>query len=135
MTVLKQIQLPAVLENVPNFIEAVSQCVKKQGLSTKRVTEVEISMEEILVNIIQHGYQNNRGDITIICSLDHNNQLVIKFEDTAPPFDMLSAGQPDLTANVAERKVGGLGIYLVKELMGQVAYERKGKKNILTIIP
>jgi anti-sigma regulatory factor (Ser/Thr protein kinase) len=67
--------------------------------------------------------------------LDDNKRFVIEIEDTGAHFDVLSANRPNLTPKISDRKVGGLGIFLIKELMADILYRRKGNKNILTLIP
>ncbi len=135
MSHLSQIKLPANLENLPKLIESVSRCVKKQGFNPGKVTEIEIALEEALVNIISHAYQNNIGDIKITCFLDDNKRFTIAIEDTGAHFDVLSVDQPNLTSKISERKIGGLGIFFIRKLMDGVLYQRKGNKNILTLTP
>jgi anti-sigma regulatory factor (Ser/Thr protein kinase) len=135
MSYLSQIKLSANLENLHPLIESVSSCAKKQGLDSSKITEIEIALEEALVNIINYAYQNNKGNITVTCLLDDDNRFTIEIEDTGFHFDVLSVDQPNLTTKISERKVGGLGIFLIRKLIGEVHYQRKGNKNILTLIP
>ena len=135
MSHLSQIKLPANLENLPQLIESVSMCAKKQGFNPGKVTEIEIALEEALVNIINYAYQNNFGDIKVTCFFDDANRFTITIEDTGVHFDVLSVGQPNITGKISERKVGGLGIFFIRKLMDGVLYQRKGNKNILTLIP
>lgn len=135
MSHLSQIKLPANLENLPQLIESVSSCAKKQGLNSDKVIEIEIALEEVLVNIINYAYHNRIGDIIVTCILDDNKRFVIEIEDTGVHFDVLAANRPDLTPKISERKVGGLGIFLIRKLMADTLYRRKGNKNILTLIP
>lgn len=135
MSHLSQIKLPANLENLPELIESVSRCAKKQGFNPGKVTEIEIALEEALVNIINYAYQNNIGDIKVTCFFDDDNRFTIAIEDTGAHFDVLSVGQPNITSKISERKVGGLGIFFIRKLMDGVLYQRKGNKNILTLIP
>jgi anti-sigma regulatory factor (Ser/Thr protein kinase) len=135
MSHLSQIKLPANLENLPKLIESVSKCAKKQGITPGKVTEIEIALEEALVNIINYAYQNNIGDIKVTCFLDDDNRFTIAIEDTGAHFDVLSVDQPNLSSKISERKIGGLGIFFIRKLMDGVLYQRKGNKNILTLIP
>ena len=135
MSNISQLKLPANLENLPRLIESVSSCAKKQGLAPDKVTEIEIAMEEALVNIINYAYHDCIGDIIVTCMLDDNKRFVIEIEDTGAHFDLLAVNRPDLTSNISDRKVGGLGIYLIRKLMADTVYRRKGNKNILTLIP
>ncbi len=135
MSHLSQLKLPANLENLPQLIESVSRCAKQQGFNPGKVTEIELALEEALVNIVNYAYQNNIGDIKVTCFFDDDNRFTIAIEDTGVHFDVLSVGQPNITSKISERKVGGLGIFFIRKLMDGVLYQRKGNKNILTLIP
>ncbi|QTA88447.1 ATP-binding protein [Desulfonema magnum] len=134
MNFLSQITLPATLDNLSEFIESVKSCAKKQGFSQKRISEIELSLEEVLVNIFDYAYKKNEtGDVKVSYGPDDDNHFVIQIEDAGMPFDMLSLDKPDLTADVSEREIGGIGVFLVRELMDDVQYRRENAKNILTL--
>ena len=135
MHLLSQISLPAILENLPKLIGSVSRCAKDQRLAEDKVIEIEIALEEVLVNIIKYAYRDTVGDVKLICMIDDEGRFVIEIEDAGPPFDVLHANPPDLTDKISERKVGGLGIHLIKNLISDVQYFRKADKNILQLIP
>ena len=60
--------------------------------------------------------------------------LILQFIDSGKPFDPLAKEDPDITLSVEERKIGGLGIFMVKKTMDDVAYEFKDGKNMLTVV-
>jgi serine/threonine-protein kinase RsbW len=135
MLLLSQIALPAILDNLPKLMDSVSHCLRGHGFESEKVIEVEIALEEALVNIINYAYRDRSGDVKVSCSVDDESRFIIEIEDTGQPFDVLSANQPDLSDNISERKVGGLGIHLIRNLMSEVQYLRKDDKNILQLIP
>lgn len=135
MLLLSQIALPAILDNLPKLMDSVSHCLRGQGFESEKVIEIEIALEEALVNIINYAYRDRSGDVKVSCSVDDESRFIIEIEDTGQPFDVLSANQPDLSDNISERKVGGLGIHLIRNLMSEVQYLRKDDKNILQLIP
>jgi anti-sigma regulatory factor (Ser/Thr protein kinase) len=112
----------------------VSKSAEDGGMNAKRITELEVATEEALVNIVSYAYQEDIGDVEVTCMLDDDNRFIIEIEDTGVPFDILSLGEPDLTNDIAERKVGGLGVFVIKELMDDVQYLREDDKNILRLI-
>ena len=63
--------------------------------------------------------------------MDRDERLIIEIVDSGVPFDPLSFEEPDMTHDISKREVGGLGIFLMKKLMDDVQYIRKGEKNIL----
>jgi len=94
---------------------------------------MELVIEEVLVNIVKYAYAGREpGDMTIICSEDEEH-LILDVEDSGVPFDLLTAAEPDVTAGVEERPIGGLGIYLIKKLTDEVRYRRDGDRNRLTL--
>jgi anti-sigma regulatory factor (Ser/Thr protein kinase) len=135
MLLLSQIALPAILDNLQKLIDSVSHCLRGQGFESEKIIEIEITLEEALLNIINYAYRDRIGDVKVSCRVDDESRFIIEIEDTGPPFDVLSVNQPDLSDNISERKVGGLGIHLIRNLMSDVQYVRKDDKNILLLIP
>lgn len=134
MNLLSQTKLPAKLENLPAFIDPVKNCAEEQGVSHKRIMEIELAAEEILVNIFNYAYrQEESGYAQVTCRLEEDNRFVIEFEDSGIPFNVFSLGEPDTTSDIPERKIGGLGVFLVRELMDDVHYCRENARNILKI--
>jgi serine/threonine-protein kinase RsbW len=131
MHVLSTIRLPAKLDNLYKFLDVVSRCAKEQGFAQKRINDIELAIEEALVNIFNYAYQDNIGDIEVICSLD-NDLFIVDIIDSGIPFDLLLHKDPDLTSDVSKRQIGGLGVFFIKTLMDDVKYRRENDKNILS---
>jgi anti-sigma regulatory factor (Ser/Thr protein kinase) len=134
MQLLSNIKLPAKIEYLRKLMSSVSHCAREQGFNQKRISEIELAAEEALVNIFNYAYPGNEGDVEVICKLDPQDRLIIEILDSGVPFDMLSLGEPDTTADISERKVGGLGIFLIRKLMDDVQYQHEGTKNVLSLI-
>jgi serine/threonine-protein kinase RsbW len=132
MQILLGLKLPAKLENLQRFMNSVSDCAKKEGFDQKRIGEIELALEEILVNIFNYAYPKSSGDVEVNCKLE-TGRLIIEIIDSGIPFDVTSLTDPDLTADVGERKIGGLGIFLVKKMVDEVKYRRGKDRNILTL--
>ena len=133
MHIFPSIKLPAKLENLERFIEFISDCANKQGLDQKRIIEIEISTEEALVNIFNYAYQGMDGDVSVVCKSDDNDKFVIEIEDSGIPFNLLSLKEPDTGLDISERKIGGLGIFLMRKLMDDIQYRREEDRNVLTL--
>ncbi len=130
---LSQANLPADLENLPAFLNPIKRCAREQGFTPEKIARIELAAEEILVNIFHYAYSDNSGYAQVTCGLDQEDRLTLAFEDGGIPFDPLSRKDPDITADIQDRPIGGLGVLLFKELMDDVHYRREGDKNILTI--
>jgi anti-sigma regulatory factor (Ser/Thr protein kinase) len=129
-----RIKLPAHLEYLHKFIDFVARCSREQGFDKNRVHEIELATEEALVNIFDYAYKENNGEVEIFCKLDDNKRFIIEIVDTGTPFNVLSVASPDITADISDRQLGGLGVFLMKEFMDAVQYRHEGNKNILSLI-
>lgn len=92
--------------------------------------EIRLIIEEVFVNICNYS----ECSYIITCFELENDRLTIKFTDDGFEFNPLIVESPELPDNIDEAKIGGLGIYLVKELADEQYYEYKDNKNHLTII-
>lgn len=114
------------LERVQAFVRAaLDNCPRKVQ------NQIAISVDEIFSNIASYAYANGIGDAIVRVKVD--NDVSIEFEDSGMAYNPLAKDDPDTTLDTDAREVGGLGIFMVKNLMDSVAYERKDNKNILTI--
>lgn len=94
---------------------------------------INLVCEEIVVNIVSYAYPDNKNEYLQVIIQNDGINLTIRFIDSGIPFNPLNAKDPDINLPLEERAIGGLGIYLVKQLMDDVTYEYTDKKNILTI--
>lgn len=127
------ISFPAQLDYFKESQTAVSQFAREQGFSPARISEIELAVEEALINIVHYAYKGMDGEVTLECKLTPEKGMVIEISDTGIPFNPLTKEDPDITLSVSERTIGGLGVYLIKQLMDEVHYRREGDKNILTL--
>ena len=130
---LSSLELPAVLESLPQFIEYLSHSAQEIGFGTKEINKIELAAEEAIVNIVNYAYGNKSGNITVTCRSESNDKFFIEIIDSGLPFNPLDAKAPDLEANVDDRLIGGLGIYLTEKLVDTIEYKREDDKNILTL--
>jgi len=136
MAIPATITLPAKLESLHEFIGFVSSCTREQGFGNERIGEIELALEEILVNIFKYAYKDCGldGDVEITCKLADAQSFAIEIVDSGIPFDIFSVREPDLTADIDERQIGGLGIFFVKRLMDDIRYRREKGRNKLTLV-
>lgn len=105
------------------------------GLDEKGHCAVEMAVDEACSNIIEHGYKGMpEGDIE--CTCDQNDRaLTIIIRDHGQAFNIDNVPIPDITDDLEDRRVGGLGVFLIRELMDKVQYERLGETgNVLTLV-
>lgn len=104
--------------------------------SMKVIMSVTVVVEEIFVNVAHYAYsENETGTVTMTVATGNTSggkTLAFRFEDTGLPFDPLAQEDPDITLDLSERQVGGLGIYMVKKMTNGVYYEYTEGRNVLT---
>ncbi|MFC1679008.1 ATP-binding protein [Elusimicrobiota bacterium] len=119
---------------IPALHHKVSAFCAGHAIPGNVTNAVNVSLEEILVNIITHGYEDqNEHEIAVYVSLAKGRVLRLCVEDDAMPFNPLEAKAPDTAQDVSERPLGGLGILLTRKLMDQVRYVRARERNRLLL--
>ncbi len=130
---MENLKLPAKLENLKKMFDYIREAASRQGFTEEQTNKIQLASEEALVNVINYAYTPNTGDVEIQCD-NKENSIEITIMDEGIPFDPLSIPDPDILVPIEERKVGGLGIFMIKEIMDDVKYKRVDDKNILTLI-
>jgi serine/threonine-protein kinase RsbW len=127
------ITLEASLENLKAVNSFIGKWAKRASLSPRNENNLLLAVEEVYVNIVRYAYPESSGKVTIFCHMDENS-LISKIKDAGIPFNPLKAPEPRLVSRLEERKVGGLGLFLIQKLVDNVGYEREGKYNVLTLV-
>lgn len=125
--------MPARVESLHELSTFVRTEAKKCGFSDDALNRIELVVEEALVNVFVHGYAENQGEVEVRCLVRDDPGLTIEIHDTGVSFDPLSLADPDLRLDVNQRKVGGLGVFLIRKMTDRVAYRREGDSNILAM--
>ena len=96
--------------------------------------KIRLSIEETVENVVQYAYKDSIGWMEVETNLDDKAlMLTVTLKDAGKPFNPLEMPDPDISSSVEERKIGGLGIYLCKQLMDEVLYRYEDGCNILTM--
>jgi serine/threonine-protein kinase RsbW len=120
------------IAEIPAVSERLEKGMGACGFSPEEVLDTQLAVEEVITNIIVHGYRGPEGEIHLSCRFT-GDRIGIRITDTAPRFDPLSMPEPDLDSTIDERMIGGLGIYLVRQVMDTIAYRYENGKNVLTM--
>lgn len=130
---MAKIGLPAEMENLEALLDFVDKEADKAGFSARRVSEVRLAAEEVLVNIFCYAYPETDGDVSISCFVKEDF-FVLEILDSGTPFNIVAAPGPDASSCLSERYVGGLGIHFVKEMATEARYVRENGQNRLTLV-
>ncbi len=119
------------VEELQRLMDAVEDLARRENWPDGLVFRATLVLEEIAMNIFNHAHSG-----TFDVRLASGPELVeIEIVDSGAPFNPLTdAPPPDLDSAVGERRVGGLGVHLVKTMMDEVSYDRKGDRNHLTMV-
>ena len=128
------ITLPATVENIGKITAFVEGRMEEKDCPLKQIMQVSMAVDEVMANVAMYAYAPGTGDVTVAVDFDDGSRTVsITFIDRGVAFDPLAKEDPDVTLPAEQRKIGGLGIFLVKKTMDDVAYRREGDQNILCI--
>jgi len=120
------------LEDMRQF---AAQAAKDAGMDDAEVYAVKLAVDEACTNIIEHAYGvENEGEIECTCDAE-DDRLTVILRDHGKPFDPSSVTEPDLSSGLEKRPLGGLGVYLMRQLMDEVRFESRGEAgNLLTMV-
>ena len=129
-----EIQVEADTSNLDEVTRFIEKHLENADCPMKTIIQINIAIDEIFSNIANYAYHPGRGDAKIKIHISEDPAVAeITFKDSGVPFNPLEVEEPDTTASADERKIGGLGIFMVKKSMDDLTYEYKDGENILTI--
>ena len=119
------------LDGITAAVEALSA---DEAWSTDLLFRINLVIEELVLNIIDYGYDDNDQEIELNFKSDANS-VTIDITDEGRAFDPLNdAPEPDIDSPLEERHVGGLGVYLARTMMDELTYRRENSRNHLTLV-
>ena len=132
---MKSVRFAAKFEYLDEIREYVGNIARKGGFGDKDVYNIQLATDEAASNIIEHAYEGvSDGVLDLACGMD-GDAIKIVLVDYGVPYDPSAIPMPDIKADLSERKIGGLGIFLMRKLMDEVHYEpRADKSNVLSMI-
>jgi anti-sigma regulatory factor (Ser/Thr protein kinase) len=126
-------QLKNSLSELEALEEKLNRFSKQLGLTNRCFCEINLVLEELFSNIISYGYTDD-AEHWIRFTLSHDDgTITMQIEDDGIAFNPLGKEEPDLECALEQRKIGGLGIHLMKKMMDDIIHQRCGDKNILTL--
>ncbi|MEA5098865.1 MAG: ATP-binding protein [Burkholderiaceae bacterium] len=122
--------IAAKVENLADANAFVESCADRFRLAEAKKFNVLLALEEAFVNICHYAYPGKNGQVEIACGND-GVTFVLEIADSGSPFDVLSLPVPDITLDLMDRPIGGLGIHFIRTLTTSVGYRRENDQNIL----
>ena len=131
---MKELVIEARKENLGKVLAFVDEQMEESGCSMKDQMQMDLSVEELFINVASYAYAPGTGDVTIrVETKEDPRRISITLSDRGMPYNPLEKEDPDVTLSAEERKIGGLGIYMVKKSVDNIHYEYKYGQNIITI--
>ncbi len=131
---MRALNFPARFEYLDEIRNYVGRQARAAGFNDKEIYSVQLATDEAASNIIEHAYDGiPNGSVELTCEFK-GGRLTITLRDHGRSFDPSKVAKPDVKADLSERKIGGLGIYLMHKLMDEVRYKTTAAGNLLTLV-
>ena len=131
---MKELTIAATVENIETVTDFVNEQLEALDCPMKAQMQIDIAIDELFGNIAHYAYNPEIGQATVrVEVVEDPLSVVITFIDNGVSYDPLAKADPDTTLSAEERDIGGLGIYMVKKSMDEIAYEYKDGQNIIKI--
>jgi sigma-B regulation protein RsbU (phosphoserine phosphatase) len=132
-TIERKLTLPNDIETIPQLNEFIDCMAEEAGLDMAFTMSLNLAIEEAVVNVMTYAYpEGETGQVDITMKSD-GNLLTCILSDSGTPFDPTQTPEVDTTLSAEERPIGGLGIYLVRQIMDNISYEYVNGQNVLTL--
>ena len=129
----RRLVLPNDIETIPQLNEFIDSVAEEVGLEMSLTMSLNLALEEAVVNVMEYAYpEGQKGDVEIEVTADQE-WMTFVIMDTGIAFDPTMKEDADTTLSAEERPIGGLGIFLVRQLMDVIDYKRQDNKNVLTL--
>lgn len=130
---LKEIRVKADMANLDTVLGFLEEELELAECPMKLAMKIVVCVEELYVNIVSYAYDGAEGECTIGLERDDKqpDKIRIIISDSGKYFNPLNKEDPDITLTADERDMGGLGIFMVKNIMDAISYERNNGNNII----
>lgn len=128
-------RVKAIAENIEKALDPIMDVLESIQIDHKTCYKIRLALDELLTNVVSYAYDNHDGEMEIRYEIfeEDTRYIVIDIIDEGKAFNPLEADDPDVTIDVSERQIGGLGLFIVKNTMDSLSYKRENNQNILTI--
>lgn len=121
------------MEHFEDLMAFVRDQAAAAGFDRSLVGKIALASEEAIVNVIHYAFPDGNGTMEIRAEQAPDGGLRLQIIDSGIAFDPLAKEMPDTHAPPQDRPIGGLGIFMIRQIMDDVSYERKDGRNVLTL--
>jgi serine/threonine-protein kinase RsbW len=126
-----RLALPAIAQSITPFREFVRAGAVEAGIPAEQLDWLDLILEEILINVARYAYAPGNGVVEVRYWPD-GPKLRFEIIDSGRVFNPLAVAPPDLSRDLKDRPIGGLGLFLVRSTVGSIDYRREADRNILS---
>ena len=130
----RRLTLPARVESVAVFRDFVRLEAVAAEVPVEEFEKLDLVLEEILMNIARYAYLPESGDAEVMVAADGPGRLSVEIADWGNAFNPLGVEPPDFSRGLADRPIGGLGVFLIRSLVSSLDYRREADRNILSFV-
>lgn len=130
---MKHLTLPNDIGTVPLLSEFIDNFCQEEDIDAALTMKLNLAVEEAVVNVMSYGYPDNKVGLVDIDMESDGKWITITITDSGIPFDPTKKEEVDITLPADQRPIGGLGIYLVRNIMDTVEYQNINNQNILIL--
>ena len=130
----RKMTIEAKIENLDDVLAFIDSELEAADCPMKTQMQIDVAVEEIFVNIANYAYFPETGSADIDVRIEGDpRRVIITFTDSGMPYDPVAREDPDINVPAEDREVGGLGVFMVKQMMDDMEYSYQNGKNILTV--
>ena len=129
---MAELRIKAKVENLNDVMAFVDAELEKLDCPMRAQMQIDVAVEELFVNIAHYAYAPGEGD-ALLAVTAADRAVEIEFRDSGVTYDPLAKADPDVSLSAEERQIGGLGIFMVKKTMDDMAYHYIDGQNVLKI--
>ena len=131
---MDELTMPATIDNIAPVTDFVNHRLAALDCPSQVRIQLDVAIDEIFGNIARYAYTPEVGTATVRMEVEEDPlAVVLTFMDRGKPYDPLAAPPPDVTLSAKERRIGGLGVFIVKKKMDSMHYEYRDGMNVLTV--
>lgn len=131
---MERLKIQAIDDNLSMVMEWVEDLIRKECTEEKTISEILIAVDELFINICHYAYEGKTGEAEFgLEILEAPKRVRLRIKDQGIPFNPFALEDPNITLSAEERKIGGLGIFMVKDFMDDVDYTYVDAHNVITL--
>jgi serine/threonine-protein kinase RsbW len=124
-----RLTMPAQIDFLQEFCGFVRRGAEAVDLAPQEMDKLDLVLEELFVNIARYAYAPGQGEVEVGYAAEGPGRLRVELSDWGRAFNPLASDPPDFSRGVADRPLGGMGIFLVRTIADSICYERDGNVN------